>query len=420
MIGWGDVYKVVAAMAPLYFALGLGYGSVRWWKLFTPDQCDAVNRLVAFFSVPFFAFDFASRIDPFALSYRVLAADALAKLAVVLSLAAWAAASSRRGGSGKQGSGGKDRAISWCITGFSLASLNNTLVVGVPLLDAMYGKWARDLVVQISVVQIIVYFPLLLLAFEARRAWGAASGKAAAAAEEEATAGGDVEGGGGETVAARSFWPLVRAVGTKVAKNPNVYAGVLGVAWACVTNRWHIETPSIIEGSVLVMSKTGVGLAMFSMGKGNERRNTHLFDMAVHGAAGEDHRLRRRADLAGHGAAVRGRAGGHGGRGRGSRAPRRRPAPRHHTGGASPGHHHVRVRQGVQPARGHTQHCGYLWDAGVVARVDRVLHCSRFDKVLVLDQEIRVTFFQWVYVSTVVLLAELPLVIPLIFSKHAS
>ncbi|CAN6182871.1 unnamed protein product [Urochloa humidicola] len=268
MIGWGDVYKVVAAMAPLYFALGLGYGSVRWWKLFTPDQCDAVNRLVAYFSVPFFAFDFASRIDPFALSYRVLAADALAKLIVVLSLAAWAAAGaaySGRGGAGNgKGSGGKDRALSWCITGFSLAALNNTLVVGVPLLDAMYGKWARDLIVQISVVQIIVYFPALLLAFEARRAWGAAAGKVPTA-EEDASGGGDVEGGGGET-AARSFWPLVRAVWMKVAKNPNVYAGVLGVAWACVTNRWHIETPSIIEGSVLVMSKTGVALSMFSMG----------------------------------------------------------------------------------------------------------------------------------------------------------
>ncbi|CAN6196531.1 unnamed protein product [Urochloa humidicola] len=266
MIGWGDVYKVVAAMAPLYFALGLGYGSVRWWKLFTPDQCDAVNRLVAYFSVPFFAFDFASRIDPFALSYRVLAADALAKLVVVLCLAAWAAAGaaySRRGGAGA----GKGRALSWCITGFSLAALNNTLVVGVPLLDAMYGKWARDLIVQISVVQIIVYFPALLLAFEARRAWGAAAVGKPAEEEEAAAGGGDVEGGGGgETAAARSFWPLVRAVWMKVAKNPNVYAGVLGVAWACVTNRWHIETPSIIEGSLLVMSKTGVGLSMFSMG----------------------------------------------------------------------------------------------------------------------------------------------------------
>ncbi|KAL6846811.1 hypothetical protein ACP4OV_024259 [Aristida adscensionis] len=261
MIGWGDVYKVVSAMAPLYFALGLGYGSVRWWKLFTPDQCDAVNRLVAYFAVPFFAYDFAARIDPFALSYRVLAADALAKLAVALALAAWAAAAAAPcAGGGKR----KEKAFSWCITGFSLAALNNTLVVGVPLLDAMYGKWARDLVVQISVVQIIVYFPLLLLAFEARRAWGsAAAGKPDAAASD--VEGGDAGGGGGET-AARSFRPLVRAVGIKVAKNPNVYAGVLGVAWACFTNRWHIETPSIIEGSVLIMSKTGVGLAMFSMG----------------------------------------------------------------------------------------------------------------------------------------------------------
>ncbi|PVH64648.1 hypothetical protein PAHAL_2G323500 [Panicum hallii] len=239
MIGWGDVYKVVAAMAPLYFALGLGYGSVRWWKLFTPDQCDAVNRLVAYFSVPFFAFDFAARIDPFALSYRVLAADALAKLAVVLSLAAWAAAAasaSAHRGAAAGGGKGKDRAVSWCITGFSLAALNNTLVVGVPLLDAMYGKWARDLIVQISVVQIIVYFPALLLAFEARRAWGA--GKPAAA---EGAAEGDVEESG-ET-AARSFWPLVRAVWMKVARNPNVYAGVLGVAWACVTNRFANRTP---------------------------------------------------------------------------------------------------------------------------------------------------------------------------------
>ncbi|CAM0952232.1 unnamed protein product [Alopecurus aequalis] len=266
MIGWGDVYKVVAAMAPLYFALGLGYGSVRWWKLFTPDQCDAVNRLVAYFAVPFFAFDFAARMDPYALNYRVLAADALSKLAVVLALAAWAAVStrccSRRGDSNKRGG---ELASSWCITGFSLATLNNTLVVGVPLLDAMYGGWARDLVVQISMVQIIVYFPLLLLAFEARRACGGIGGKLDTAALPASD--GDMESGRVEGMKQRKpVWPLVRAVWIKVAKNPNVYAGVPGVAWSCVTNRWHIQTPSIIEGSVLIMSRTGVGLAMFSMG----------------------------------------------------------------------------------------------------------------------------------------------------------
>ncbi|KAL6619645.1 hypothetical protein ACP70R_034784 [Stipagrostis hirtigluma subsp. patula] len=266
MIGWGDVYKVVAAMAPLYFALGLGYGSVRWWRLFTPDQSDAVNRLAVYFAVPFLSYDFAARVDPFALSCRVLAADALAKLAVALALGAWAA------GAGAGEGEGRDAAFSWCITGFSLAALNNTLVVGVPLLDAMYGKWARDLVMQVSVAQNVVYFPLLLLAFEARRAWGAAGkppGADAAASDVEegdtGKAASDVEEGDAGKAAA-SFWPLVRAAGIKVAKNPNVYAGVLGLAWACVTNRWHMKTPSIVEGSVLIMSKTGVGLAMFSMG----------------------------------------------------------------------------------------------------------------------------------------------------------
>lgn len=259
------MYKVVAAMAPLYFALGLGYGSVRWWRLFTADQCDAVNRLVACFAVPFFAFDFAARIDPFALSYRVLAADALSKLAVALALAACAAAASTRccgSGGGKRGGGGGGGGFSWCITGFSLATLNNTLVVGVPLLDAMYGRWAQDLVVQIAVVQSMVWFPLLLMAFELRKAWvvggGGGVGPAVMSSSSPPEKQSDVEmngavvaapgGGGGVRL---PFWATARTVGLKLARNPNVYASVLGVVWACIAYRYirvshalHAPSPS--------------------------------------------------------------------------------------------------------------------------------------------------------------------------------
>lgn len=31
-------------------------------------------------------------------------------------------------------------------------------------------------------------------------------------------------------------------------------------------NRWHIEMPGIMEGSILIMSKAGTGTAMFNMG----------------------------------------------------------------------------------------------------------------------------------------------------------
>nr|CAB3453886.1 unnamed protein product [Digitaria exilis] len=212
MIGWGDVYKVAAAMAPLYFALALGYGS-----------CGAINRLVIYFAFPFFGFDLTARAGSFAASYRVLAADVACKALVVLALAGWAAAcrwSKRKG------------AYSWCITGFSLAALNNALLMGIPLLDAMYVGWAHDIAVQMSMMQIVVWFPLMLVLFEARQAWLEMPPLIPAAVEEDghaAAAGldsedGEEDSGDGKMVMTgwRSFWtPLLRTVVLKLAYNPN-------------------------------------------------------------------------------------------------------------------------------------------------------------------------------------------------------
>uniref|UniRef100_A0A0E0AXZ9 Auxin efflux carrier component n=1 Tax=Oryza glumipatula TaxID=40148 RepID=A0A0E0AXZ9_9ORYZ len=239
MIGWGDVYKVVAAMAPLYFALGLGYGSVRWWRFFTAEQCAAINTMVVYFSMPFFTFDFVVRTDPFAMNYRVIAADAVSKAIAIAAMAAWART---RCGCAAAKAG----AQSWSITGFSLAALNNTLVVGVPLLDAMYGRWAQDLVVQIAVVQSMVWFPLLLMAFELRKAWvvvgPAPAVMSSSPPPEKQSGGGDVEMNGGVVAAPGGgvrlpFWATARTVGLKLARNPNVYASVLGVVWACIAYR---------------------------------------------------------------------------------------------------------------------------------------------------------------------------------------
>ncbi|EMS56061.1 putative auxin efflux carrier component 4 [Triticum urartu] len=267
MIALGDIYKVVEAMAPLYFALGLGYGSVRWWRFFTAEQCGAINTLVVCFSMPFFTFDFVVRADPYAMNYRVIAADAVAKLLAVLAAAGWARCAKAKAG-----------AYSWSITGFSLGAYNNTLVVGVPLLDAMYGKWAQDLIVQIAVVQAIVWFPLLLLAFELRKAWvvgGASSLSATTARDDGSTTSDDdraqhvemdVEAApptGGRRI---RLWPMASTVGMKLARNPNVYASVLGVAWACIAYRWRIGMPGVVTGSLQVMSRTGTGMSMFSMG----------------------------------------------------------------------------------------------------------------------------------------------------------
>ncbi|KAJ0972592.1 hypothetical protein J5N97_020551 [Dioscorea zingiberensis] len=46
----------------------LAYASVKWWKVFSAEQCSGINRFVAIFAVPLLSFEFISRIDPFNLN----------------------------------------------------------------------------------------------------------------------------------------------------------------------------------------------------------------------------------------------------------------------------------------------------------------------------------------------------------------
>ncbi|CAN6335914.1 unnamed protein product [Urochloa humidicola] len=396
MISWGDVYKVSAALVPLYVPLLLGFCSVRRWKIFTPEQCESVNSLVALFAIPFFTFGFTVHTDPFRANYRAIAADVVSKAVVAAAIAAWWLLFARR--RGRRGGGGGNAnaaAVNWSITGFSLSTLTSSLVVGVPMARAMYGEWAQQLVVQLSVFQAIVWITLLLFALEVRkaalvgvvvgaqaqhqiinhdieastfagddgsttasssvlsqpppaqaigvvqvsseaiavvvaqekvrndaidqssaRAQGEVRNDAddvqepsqssaraqgsprqtinndleasAAAAYVDATSSStvpqsplvvndddDVEasnaaamgvampaGAGGRP----SMWTLVKVVLYKLGRNPNTYASVGGIIWACIANRLQISLPIIIENSIGIMARCGNGLAMFSMG----------------------------------------------------------------------------------------------------------------------------------------------------------
>ncbi|KAJ4875327.1 Auxin efflux carrier component 2 [Raphanus sativus] len=157
MITGKDMYDVLAAMVPLYVAMILAYGSVRWWGIFTPDQCSGINRFVAVFAVPLLSFHFISSNDPYAMDYQFLAADSLQKVVILAALFLWQAFS-RRG------------SLDWVITLFSLSTLPNTLVVGIPLLRAMYGDFSGNLMVQLVVLQSIIWYTLMLFLFEFRGA----------------------------------------------------------------------------------------------------------------------------------------------------------------------------------------------------------------------------------------------------------
>ncbi|XP_062007545.1 probable auxin efflux carrier component 1b [Rosa rugosa] len=157
MISLGDLYHVLTAVVPLYVAMILAYGSVKWWKIFSPDQCSGINRFVALFAVPLLSFHFISTNNPYAMNYRFIAADTLQKVLVLAVLAIWSRTSSRG-------------SLEWSITLFSLSTLPNTLVMGIPLLKGMYGDSSGTLMVQIVVLQCIVWYTLMLFLFEYRGA----------------------------------------------------------------------------------------------------------------------------------------------------------------------------------------------------------------------------------------------------------
>ncbi|GAB4853491.1 protein that induces appearance of [PIN+] prion when overproduced [Ancistrocladus abbreviatus] len=157
MITGKDLYDVLAAIVPLYVAMFLAYGSVRWWKIFTPDQCSGINRFVAVFAVPLLSFHFISNNNIYAMNYQFIAADSLQKVVILIALFLWHALS-------------KKDSLEWLITLFSLSTLPNTLVMGIPLLKAMYGDFSGGLMVQIVVLQCVIWYTLMLFLFEYRGA----------------------------------------------------------------------------------------------------------------------------------------------------------------------------------------------------------------------------------------------------------
>ncbi|XP_027339959.1 probable auxin efflux carrier component 1c isoform X1 [Abrus precatorius] len=157
MITLTDFYHVMTAMVPLYVAMILAYGSVKWWKIFSPDQCSGINRFVALFAVPLLSFHFIASNNPYQMNLRFIAADTLQKIIVLVVLAVWTNVSKRG-------------CLEWTITLFSISTLPNTLVMGIPLLKGMYGEFSGSLMVQIVVLQCIIWYTLMLFMFEYRGA----------------------------------------------------------------------------------------------------------------------------------------------------------------------------------------------------------------------------------------------------------
>ncbi|KAG6506166.1 hypothetical protein ZIOFF_031484 [Zingiber officinale] len=256
MISLSNLYHVVEAMVPLYAAMALGYASAKA-KAFSPEQCAGINHFVAVFAIPLLTFRMISSNDPYAMNLRFLAADSLQKLTALAGFAAWARLAK------------KENALAWAVTIFSLVTLPNTIIMGVPVLEGMYGAVSDSLMAQTVVLQFALWFIVVVFLLEYMAAKSAVASRSQLA-DAEAQLDADEEEG----------WPsalrILAVAAKKILKLPNTYSSMLGFSWSLIAFRLHLKLPPIIDNSLSIISVSAVGLAMFSVGTFMARRKRFI------------------------------------------------------------------------------------------------------------------------------------------------
>ncbi|XP_011626547.2 auxin efflux carrier component 2 [Amborella trichopoda] len=310
MISMAGFYEILSTMVPLYLAMLLAFASVKWWRMFSDEQCSGINKFVANFAAPLLSFKIIYSNDPYKMNHKLILADTMQKLLILFALMLWVKLT-------KRGS------FDWMITLFSMSTLPNTVILGIPLLRAMYGEESEQILFQIVVLQFVVWYPFLLFLYELREAKGAVGRRVSTAVINGSTVVLEVEarsetrmsslslatvdGQGSTTAMNGSVVLVVEAsakenslgylngeegtanskerevqveaappqmrminllilVWSKVIKNPNTYSSILGLVWGLISFRFNIRMPKIVDKSVTILSVTGLGLSMFSLG----------------------------------------------------------------------------------------------------------------------------------------------------------
>ncbi|XP_004489167.1 probable auxin efflux carrier component 8 [Cicer arietinum] len=258
MISLSDVNHVVTKTVPLYVTMILAYVSVKWWKIFTQEQCSGINKFVAKFSVPLLSFQVISSNNFYKMSLKLMYADFIQKLLAIILLIAITKISGRGG-------------LKWIITGFSLSSLPNTLILGIPLIKAMYKEEAVVLLAQVVFLQSMIWYNLLLFLYEFDAAKNMVSATPSQGTGELETAR-EMQLKGEEdedpvlTKRKKKIFPILVTVGKKLIRNPNTFASLIGFIWSSIKFRWGIHMPEVVSQSIELLSNGGLGMAMFSLG----------------------------------------------------------------------------------------------------------------------------------------------------------
>ncbi|RID73434.1 hypothetical protein BRARA_B00587 [Brassica rapa] len=262
MVSWLDVYNVFSATVPLYVSMILGYLSTKHLNLFSLEQCVGINKFIAKFSIPLLSFQVISQNNPFTMSLRLILSDILQKILAAVVFAVVIRFWHPTGGGGKLG---------WIITGFSVTVFPNTLIIGIPILSAIDGDAAKNILVQIVVLQCLIWSNILLFLFEINATWDLQSSGASIEHRVNDNEETDIEQEPIEEEAivrtrSSGTGKIILKAWRKFIVNPNTYAAMIGLIWATLHFRLGWKLPEMIDKSIHLISDGGLGMAMFSLG----------------------------------------------------------------------------------------------------------------------------------------------------------
>ncbi|KAL2631140.1 hypothetical protein R1flu_015826 [Riccia fluitans] len=155
-LGGSEVISLVNAIVPLYISIALGYSLPKLKVLTHKDHYAGIVAFCFKVTTPPLVFQLVAGNDPYALNLRLIGADTLCKVLVLLVLSLgcyWRPRAER---------------AAWLFAYFNQATMSNTVLVGIPLVTALYPGTEKDLTA-IIFMQCLLWYGICIFILEVHK-----------------------------------------------------------------------------------------------------------------------------------------------------------------------------------------------------------------------------------------------------------
>ncbi|KAG6557668.1 hypothetical protein Mapa_000949 [Marchantia paleacea] len=148
-----EVMNLVNAIVPLYISIGLGYSLSKLKVLSYKVHYQGIVTFCFKVTTPPLVFQMVANNNPYLLNLRLIGADVLCKTIVLAALAlscVWRPTAQH---------------VAWVSAYFNLATMSNTVLIGIPLLTALYPGTEKDITALVF-LQCLIWFSVCIFILE--------------------------------------------------------------------------------------------------------------------------------------------------------------------------------------------------------------------------------------------------------------